>query len=152
MARALSQFLKVTNGNTVVKRWQSYYIGQAVSWASFSWGYFPFFTDGLVSGQVGSDRLTITMPATSEAAELVNAALKDAYLVEVSMFEFDTYLGNDEPQDDQQLVMSYLGEITGATATLTELTVELGSSLAPIGAQVPPRKFTNSLIGNPCRL
>lgn len=152
MARALSQYLRIYSGATTYKRWQSYYVGSTVTWSSQSWTYHPFEADGLVQGQVGNDRLTLTVPATVEAVSSFEAALGDGRLVELSLYEFDTNLGNETPQAAQVLVASYLGEVAAVEGDFTELQVDLGSSLAPVGSQVPPRKYTNILIGNPCRL
>jgi hypothetical protein len=56
------------------------------------------------------------------------------------------------PQSSQALIASFVGEIIGIGGSFTELTIELGSSLAPVGAQAPPRNFTSILIGAPLRL
>jgi hypothetical protein len=42
--------------------------------------------------------------------------------------------------------------VVGAGGAFESLRLELGSSLAPVGAQVPPRTFTTRLIGAPCKL
>ncbi len=45
-----------------------------------------------------------------------------------------------------------LSELVGAGGGFESITLELGSSLSPIGAQVPPRTFSTRLVGVPCRL
>jgi hypothetical protein len=52
----------------------------------------------------------------------------------------------------QVLEASFLGQVTGATATLTRMTIQLGSALDPVGYQVPPRSLTTLMIGVGCRL
>jgi hypothetical protein len=83
---------------------------------------------------------------------LVEDALRNARLVELSMYEFDTLDGNTTPQADQDLIASYVGEVVGAGGPFESISLELGSSLSPVGAQVPPRKFTSRLIGVPVKL
>jgi hypothetical protein len=50
------------------------------------------------------------------------------------------------------LVGSTVGQVISASATVTSITLKLGSALSPVGAQFPPRTATSSLIGVPCVL
>ena len=83
---------------------------------------------------------------------MVLQALNEARLAELQVYEFDTLLGNSTPQAGQSLIASYLGEVVGVSGGFTSIQMQLGSSLSPVGAQVPPRKFTSNLIGSPCKL
>jgi hypothetical protein len=80
------------------------------------------------------------------------SALNQNRLCELRLYEFDSSLGQAGPQSGQLLIGVYVGEIIGINGSFSQLTVSLGSSLAPVGAQVPPRKFTNAMIGAPLRL
>jgi hypothetical protein len=84
--------------------------------------------------------------------EVVLQALDEARLAELRLYEFDTILGNSTPQAGQTLIASYLGEVVGVSGSFTSIQMQLGSSLSPVGAQVPPRKFTTTLIGAPCQI
>lgn len=153
MARGQSQFLRIFSGTTTYQRWQSYYVNTSVSWESASWSYQPFDADGITAGEVQSESsISIRLPATTNVIEVILQALDEARLVELRLYEFDTIYGNSAPQAGQTLIASYLGEVVGVTGSFTELEVELGSSLAPVGAQIPPRKFSTQLIGAPCKL
>jgi hypothetical protein len=153
MARAQSQFLRIYSGNVTYNRWQSYYVNTSVTWENAAWAYQAFDADGIVAGGVESESsISIALPATTNVVESVLAALEEARLVELRIYEFDTLLGNTTPQDEQNLIASYIGEVVNASGTFTSIQMELGSSLSPVGAQVPPRKFTSRLIGVPCKL
>jgi hypothetical protein len=153
MARAQSQYLRIFSGSTTYQRWQSYYVNTSVTWAGASWSYQPFDADGITAGEVQSESsISIRLPATTNVIEVVLQALDEARLAELQFYEFDTLLGNDIPQAGQTLIASYLGEVVGVKGGFTELEMELGSSLAPVGAQVPPRTFSTRLIGAPCKL
>jgi len=153
MARGQSQFLRIFSGSTTYQRWQSYYVNTSVTWESASWSYQPFDADGITAGEVQSESsISITLPATTNALEVVLQALDEARLAELRLYEFDTNLGNSAPQAGQTLIASYLGEIVGVQGSFTSITMELGSSLSPVGAQVPPRTFSTRLIGSPCKL
>jgi hypothetical protein len=153
MARAQSQYLRIFSGSTTYQRWQSYYVNTSVTWESASWSYQPFDADGITAGEVQSESsISIRLPATTNVIEVVLQALDEARLAELQFYEFDTILGNSTPQTGQTLIASYLGEVVGVKGGFTEIEMELGSSLAPVGAQVPPRTYSSRLVGAPCKL
>lgn len=151
--RAQSQYLRIYSGATTYVRWQSYYVGQTVTWESNSWSYFPFIGNGLIGGSVGNDAgVSVSIPATAVAVSAFEAALNNNRLVELRVYEFDSRISQAAPPSGQSLIGSFVGEVISISGSFTTLEVSLGSSLAPIGAQAPPRKFTSQLIGAPIRL
>jgi hypothetical protein len=153
MARGQSQYLRIFSGSTTYQRWQSYYVNTSVTWESAAWSYQPFDADGITAGEVQSESsISVTLPATTNVMEVVLQALDEARLAELRLYEFDTILGNSTPQDGQTLIASYLGEVVGVSGGFTSIQMQLGSSLSPVGAQVPPRTFSTRLIGAPCKL
>jgi hypothetical protein len=153
MARGQSQFLRIFSGSTTYQRWQAYYVNTSVTWESAAWSYQPFDADGITAGEVQSESsISVTLPATTNVMEVVLQALDEARLAELRLYEFDTILGNSTPQTEQTLIASYLGEVVGVSGGFTSIQMQLGSSLSPVGAQVPPRTFSTRLIGAPCKL
>jgi hypothetical protein len=153
MARGQSQYLRIFSDSTTYQRWQSYYVNTSVTWESAAWSYQPFDADGITAGEVQSESsISIALPATTNVMEVVLQALDEARLAELRIYEFDTILGNSTPQAGQTLIASYLGEVVGVSGSFTSIEMQLGSSISPVGAQVPPRKFTTKLIGAPCQL
>ena len=154
MARAQSQYLRIydTTGITY-QRWQSYYGGSAVSWDSQSWQYVPFIADGITAGISGDETdITVTAPATTLVMQAFEAAISRGRLVDLSIYQFDTILGNSTPQAAQELVAAFTGQVVGGSGGLTSMTIQLGNALSPVGAQIPPRKFTTKIMGKGCRL
>jgi hypothetical protein len=153
MARGQSQFLRIFSGTTTYQRWQSYYVNTSVTWESASWSYQPFDADGITAGEAQSESsISVRLPATTNVMQVVLQALNEARLAELRLYEFDTILGNSTPQAGQTLIASYLGEVVGVSGSFTSIQMQLGSSLSPVGAQVPPRTFSTRLIGAPCKL
>jgi hypothetical protein len=153
MARGQSQYLRIFSGSTTYQRWQAYYVNTSVTWESASWSYQPFDADGITAGEVQSESsISVTLPATTNVMEVVLQALDEARLAELRLYEFDTIQGNSTPQAGQTLIASYLGEVVGVSGSFTSIQMQLGSSLSPVGAQVPPRTFSTRLIGAPCKL
>ena len=153
MARGQSQYLRIFSGSTTYQRWQSYYVNSSVSYGGAVWAYQPFDADGITAGEAQSESsISVTLPATTNVMDVVLQALNEARLAELQVYEFDTILGNSTPQTGQTLIASYLGEVVGVSGGFTSIQMQLGSSLSPVGAQVPPRTFSTRLIGAPCKL
>lgn len=151
--RGQAQYLRIYEGATTYQRWQGYYVNTTVTWDSASWQYQPFAVNGLIGGTPGTDvGITIEAPGTQTIIDAFQAALNANRLVEVKLYEFDTRLSNAAPQAGQTLIGTYVGEAVSMGGSFSLLELRLGSTLAPVGAQVPPRKFTNRLIGAPIRL
>lgn len=152
--RAQSQYLRIyDSGGTTYQRWQSYYADTSVVWAGAMWLYVPFIADGITAGVSGDEsNVTITAAATSMVIDAFEAAILDGRLVDLSIYQFNSNNGNNSPQGGQQLVAGYTGQVTGGTATLTTLTLQLGSALSPVSSQVPPRKFTIEIMGQGIRV
>lgn len=151
--RGQAQYLRLYDGSGTYARFQNYYVNQTISLNSANWEYYPFSASGLSSGAPGTDSdVSVEIPATGRVVDLVDAALRDMYLCELKVYEFDSRLSQTAPQAGQVLIVNFVGEVVAIDGSFTALTIQLGSSLAPVGAQVPPRKFGSKLIGAPIRL
>jgi hypothetical protein len=154
VARGQAQYLRIFDEAAgTLQRWQNYYINATVTFDGAAWAFMGFDVDGFTAGQTGDEGgVSVTLPATAFVVDVVAEALRNARLVELTMYEFDTLDGNNAPQDGQDLIASYVGEVVAAGGPFESVNLELGSSLSPVGAQVPPRKFTSRLVGVPCKL
>lgn len=154
MPLAQSQYLRLFDAaGTTYARWQSYYIDTAVSWQGASWQFQQFAADGLTDGTADDgDSITIQAPATNVIIEAFQNALAAGWLAELLIYQFDPLINNSTPQGGQTLIGGYVGQAVAAKATMTSFALVLGSALAPVGAQVPPRKLTTLLMGQGCRL
>jgi len=154
MARAQSQYLRIYDvGGNTHQRWQSYYSGKTVSWSSASWQYVPFIADGFTAGISGDESdISVTAPATTLVMQAFEAAIRQGRLVDLSIYQFDSTLGNSDPQAGQELVAAFTGQVVGGSGGLTSMAIQLGSALSPIGAQIPPRKFTTRIMGKGAKL
>ena len=149
MARAQAQFLKIYGlGDVVQERWQSFYVGQDVTWDSQTWEYIPFAADGFTEGLSGDESdFSISAPAENRVITAFLRAIKLGVLAELSIYQFDSLISTAQPQVGQELIGRYTGQIVGANGGLTAITLQLGNALSPVGAQIPPRKFTTAIMG-----
>lgn len=144
---ALCQYLRIFDGGTTYHRWQNYFIGQTVD----GYEHRPFNAGGIeVSVDGDQSSMTVALPPTAANHQAVEAAIANAHLIEIQIFSVPT--GDVVSPTSKTLIAQYIGEVIAGNATETELSIEVGSSLDPVGAQVPPRKFTTTLIGEPPRL
>lgn len=151
--RAQAQYLRIFDADGTYLRRQGFYVGQTITLASQQWTYYPFVANGLIGGNAGSNAgVTITVPATQDALTAFETGLRLNRLVELLVYEFDTRLSQTVPQAGQLLIGSFVGEIVGINGSFSNIEIQLGSSLAPVGAQVPPRNYTSLLIGAPLRI
>jgi hypothetical protein len=154
MARAQSFFLRIFDiGGTTYQRWQSYYEEKTVSFQQQNWSYIPFAVDGFIAGVSGDESsITVTAPATTNVMQALDDAIIKGRLIEIKSYVFNSLTNNSTPQPGQALLASFTGQAVGGGNSLTSVTVNLGSALSPIGAQMPPRKFTTSIMGKGARL
>jgi len=151
--RAQSQYLRLFDESTIYYRWQNFYFNQTVTWETASWNYHPFVLNAMVGTATQAEAgITVTIPATYTAVNALQQALDKNWLCELKMYEFDSRLSQAVPQSGQLLIGTFIGEVVGIGGSFTELDVSIGSSLAPVGAQVPPRSFSSRLVGNPIKL
>jgi len=151
--RAQAQYLRLFDESATYYRWQNFYFNQTVTWDSVLWNYHPFVLNAMVGTATQAEAgISVTLPATSVAVIALRTALDKNWLCELKMYEFDTRLSQQVPQAGQLLIGAFIGEVVGLGGSFTELDVSIGSSLAPVGAQVPPRSFSSRLVGNPIKL
>ena len=150
--RSQAQYLRIFDNSGTYTRWQNYYVGQAVTWDTASWAYHPFTANGIIGGAGSGNDVTVDVPATDTAVQLFTTALNSNRLCEILIYEFDSRLSQTGPPSGQSLIAGFTGEVIKIGGSFTAWTITVGSSLAPVGAQVPPRKFTNGLVGFPIKL
>ena len=153
MATGQAAFVSLGDGfGTIYARWQSYWIDAVVSWSSQQWSYQQIDWAGVTSGQAVGDQATLTLPAVPSVLAMTEQALAGPWVATLSVIQFDESAASSGPPATTVLAASCVGEVIGASGSLTHITWKLGSALAPIGAQFPPRTAITALIGVPCRL
>lgn len=154
MARAQSQYLRIYDeAGTTYQCWQSYYANATVTWDSRAWVYIPFTADGFTEGISGDEsNITVQAPAIAGVVTAFERAIRNGRMVELSTYQFDPLFGNSTPQSNQTLIARYIGQVAGGSGGLTALSLQLGSAISPVGAQIPPRTFTTAIMGKGARL
>lgn len=136
------------DGTTVIRRWQNRWPGQTIS----GYTYFPFVSSGVLSSRSGGGaEIGLGFPIGASVVELVEDGLRDAYYLQLSLKRFQVP-ANLGPPAVSEVIASFLGQMIGAVIDQTEVKVSVGSTLDPVEASAPPRKFTSVLVGRPPKL
>jgi hypothetical protein len=134
--------------STVVQRYQNYWPGQSVDNHIF----YPFNASAIISNASGGqESLSIDFAVSKSIIGLVETGLATSYFVELTYYQFIPPDSGAVPSA-KTLLASYIGELTSAAQNESVLTINIGSSLDPVEAQAPPRKFSTTLIGEPPKI
>jgi hypothetical protein len=134
--------IRQKNG-TVVRQWQNRW-PQAVE----SHTFMPFRIDGINSAiSSTSDTVSIQFPETKAVVDLVELAVAEAYIVQLTIKKYTS----PSATTGGIVVAVTTGEVVQASMNTQVVQVVLGSSLDPVGAQVPPRRYTTTILGAPAR-
>lgn len=147
-------FLRIYDSTSTVFAVQNFYQQGNITVSGEDYQFLPFSTSELPA-TLSADQatVTLTMPAINAASLALEGALSDGWLAQLTVYRFEADAAPDAPPSSQTTLITLTGEVTGgALPSASTLTLELGSALAPLGAQVPPRVFSPSLVGIPCRL
>lgn len=150
MTIGIASFLtfRQSDYSTVVAQYQNYWPDQTVD----SHTFYPFNTNAIVSNATGGQQsLSIDFAASNDIVSLIEAGLSNGYFVELSFYQF-TPTVTGAPPTAKTLFASYIGELISASQNELSISVQIGSSLNPVEAQAPPRKFTTTLIGEPPKI
>lgn len=143
---AIAQFLHIyTSTGTTVNRWQNFWVNATVDSHSFF-----AFDGGAIFSRItpSSDTLSIVFPISNTSLSLLENGLALRYLATLDLYQFVPN-SDGTPPSVKTKIASYTGEFSSATVTESTVALEIGTNLDPTEAQVPPRKFTTSLIGQP---
>lgn len=149
LARALTLVIWSEAGQVVVA-YQSHWLGR-VTIAGRQYDWLPFEAGGIFAGHVsGEGASTVELPATKANWDLVARAMASGgrWLAQLELWEFPAAGSESLPPSNMERIGITRGQIVKASNDpIHTLKLELGSSLSPVGAQIPPRTATSRLIG-----
>ena len=150
MAVGIAQFLRIYDADDTDRvLWQNYWPGQFVD----DHAYMPFVGGAIAANQTGiQEKISIQMPATPLAFDLVQAAAASGWLAEMSVYQFTITTATTTPPGSKTLTGRFTGEVIGGSMSLSTITIDVGSALTPIGIDVPVQKFSTGLVGAPPKL
>lgn len=141
MESAIAVFIKFYKDDVDHAFWQNFWVGQTT-------GYdFVSFTVGdiLMNRTADEGGVALSVPATSNHLEFLEAAVADEYLAYVQVYEMP--ISEDYLPDNMTLIAQFVGEVISMATDLTAIEVELGAAIDAISGDIPGRKITTSLVG-----
>ena len=148
MTTGIATFLRVYTGTTDIAKFQNYEVNTTVDGHK----YIPFDTGSITFSAAGDQNsMQIRFPYTSTLRERVEQIISYAWLVEVEIYKFTPDATGSIPAT-KTLTTRFTGQGISGSLGLGAITLELGSSLSPVGAQIPPVIATTALIGEPCKV
>lgn len=149
MSKGIAAFLTVKQKNytTVVVQYQNYWPATVNGY-----GFSPFVAGAITSNVSGGQQsFTVEFGLQPALEQLVEDSAANEYVYDCELKEF-TPTADGSPPATLTTFARFVGHVLAASKTDRSLTVEIGSSLDPVKAQVPPRKFTTALTGEPPQL
>lgn len=148
MATGIATFLRVYTGITDIAKYQNYEVNTTIDGHS----YLPFDTGSITFSAAGDQNsMRVRFPYTSTLRKRVEQIINYAWLVEIEIYKFTPDATGSIPAT-KTLATRFTGQGISGSLGLGAITLELGSSLSPIGAQIPPVIATTTLIGEPCKV
>jgi hypothetical protein len=147
-------FLQLFQGSDTFLAVQNYYLTGSVLADGVEYQFLDFSASGMTSStNADSSTTQVTLPALTTVILQTEQALAQGWLARLRIYRFEADAGPTSPPSGQTTMVDIIGEVTGAASPSDAImTLEIGSALAPIGAQIPPRRFTSALVGVPARL
>lgn len=134
----------------VVAAYQSHWYGRVVI-GGRAYDWLPFEGSGIFQGHVsGEGSTSVELPRTRANWELCVRAMASAgrWLAQLELWEFPAAGAESLPPGNMERIGITRGQIVKASNDpIQTIKLELGSSLSPVGAMIPPRTATTRLIG-----
>ena len=147
MAAAIAAFLRFHDADTTYARWQRRWPG-TIMHAGAQWSYVQFHAAGLLAGGAQEEaQFSVSAPATTMVLQTVECALDRGWLATIELWAGDPVASASAPDPNQVLLTAFTGQVTGGQDSLTLTTFSLGSTLAPVAQQVPPRVMSAQIMG-----
>ena len=141
---AIATTLRFFAGNTDVFRWQNFFVDKTVD----GFNYHTFQTsDVILNRTVDEGGMSIEMAMTQSNLTYMEAAINEAFLIEIEVYELSVENGMPTDLATGQLVARFVGEATEMSLDLTTISVTIGAAIDAVTEDVPGRKFTTSLVG-----
>ena len=124
---------------------QNFFIGKVISYDSVDHDFRPFGFSGATINKNGDGMdANLVFPNNALTRDWADKAVKNRWLARVDVVSVDP---DSTTVTTSTRVHVYHGQVTGGKWDATALTLQLGSVLDAVGADVPRRNLTQRLVG-----
>lgn len=126
---------------------QNFFIGQSMTYDGNQYNFLPFGFSGVTINRTadGTDA-SLVFPNNNLSRSWADEAIKQRWLVRVDVVLVDVTTATTV--DVQGRVHQYFGQVSGGKWDQASLTLGVGTILDAVGADVPRRSLTQSLVGS----
>jgi hypothetical protein len=142
---AVGNYLKLTNKfQRVVYRFQNFHISQNAEYDGFTWSFLPFGFSGVSVNRNGDNTsASLVFPNNQLSRSWGAQAVTERWLANVLVMSLDP-----DDRTTGTMMHQYFGQVAAGDWDETSLQLDLNTVLDAVGADVPSRRLTQSLIGN----
>lgn len=140
---ALGNYLTFTSNVGVVYRFQNFHIAQTATFQGQTYQFLPFGFSGITISRTGDNTdASLVFPNNDLSRAWATTALEDKWLATVFVLSLD-------PDDRTQgtLMNQYTGQVAAGSWDEVSLNLTLNTVIDAVGADVPMRRLTQSLVG-----
>ena len=126
---------------------QNFFIGQTVTFDGNQHIFVPFGFSGVTINRTadGTDA-NLTFPNNTVTRQWADEAIKNRWFVQVDVVIVDPAVTTSASTTNR--VHQYFGQVSGGKWDQVALTLSVGTILDAVGADVPRRSLTQSLVGS----
>lgn len=143
MDLSIGNFVTLRSNGVLRYAFQNFFIGETIQYSNNDHAFLPFGFSGVTVNRTGDNTdATLVLPNNQLSRNWSVEALRDKWLAEI-----DVVLVNPSNRADFAALHSYVGLLATGTWDETSLNLILNTVLDAVGADVPKRRLTQSLIG-----
>lgn len=140
---AIGNYLTFTAAGSVVYRFQNFHIAQNATFDGQTYQFVPFGFSGITISRTGDNTdATLVFPNNELSRSWATTALENRWLATVFLLAL-----NPDDRTTGTKMHSYTGQVSSGTWDEANLNLTLNTVLDAVGADVPMRRLTQTLVG-----
>jgi len=157
---AFGHALRIMPKQTVLYRFQNFFIGKQITHASASdrqapvtpgtrYNFVPFGFSGVTVNRTGDGlEATLVFPNNSLSRSWGIDAINDSWIMEVDVLIIEDPDSDTGLSTENTIAHSYVGQVTGGQWNNASLNLELSTVLDAVGTDIPRRALNKPNVGN----
>lgn len=140
---SIGNYLTFTANNSVRFRFQNFFINRNATFQGGSYQFLPFGFSGITINRQGDNTdASLVFPNNELSRPFAVQALEERWLATVAVVSLDP-----NNAGTGTALYSYTGQCADGSWDESSLTIRLNTVLDAVGADVPQRRLTQSLVG-----
>lgn len=140
---AVGNYLTFTASGSVVYRFQNFHIAQSATYDGQTYQFLPFGFSGVTINRSGDNTdASLVFPNNELSRPWATTAIDNRWLATVYVLAL-----NPDDRTTGTLMHSYTGQVAEGGWDETSLKMTLNTVLDAVGADVPMRRLTQTLVG-----